>query len=308
MKKLLLPVFSLCFAVLTSAQTPTMDFETWTGNDPQGWVSGNAIMLLGNPQSVFKETTPANVHGGTSSMKIVTVTLTNNPDPTTIANPMGVAFPGVVNMSPLGLKDGYQYTNRPNTMEFWYKYTPVGGDSASCFVMLSKWNGTSRDTVAVGGLIMMSASSYTQGVVSLIYNPAFANTIPDSMRLYFTATCYTTLTCGTAGSTLWVDDITYTGYNGINDNNLSSEGVTVYPNPATDRAVISVDAAEAHSVLLYDVAGKLIGSTLLNTPAGSSNKKTGTLTTSSFPAGLYSFTVTDKNGKALKSGKLNIIK
>lgn len=307
MKKLILLLFVTASSVCAFAQT-TMDFETWSGNDPQGWVSGNAIMLLGNPQSVFKETLAANVHGGTSSMKLVTVTLTNNPDPTSIPDPMGAAFPGVVNMSPLGLKDGFPYTARPATASFWYKYTPVGGDSSSCFVMLSKWNGTSRDTIAVGGLVMMGAAAYTQGNINLIYDGAFSSVFPDSMRLYFSATCYTSLNCGTAGSTLWVDDITFTGWNGMNEP-VSSEGVTLFPNPAVDHVTISVDALEsAASVIAYDAAGKAVASASLTAPTNGTNNKTGKINTSALSSGLYSYSIIDTNGNSLRSGKFSVVK
>jgi hypothetical protein len=306
MKKLVFTLIVMGSSVAGFAQAPTMDFESWSGNNPSGWVSANAIMLLGNPQSVFKETIAANVHGGANSMKIVTVTLTNNPDPAAIPNPMGVAFPGVVNLSPLSLKDGYQYSGRPTTANFWYKYAPVGADSASCFIMLSKWN-TSRDTIAVGGWILnAAASSYAQATINLTYDAAFSNMIPDTMRIYYTATCYSTLTCGTAGSTLWVDDISFSGWNGINEN-PGSEGVTLFPNPASEFVNISVDALnEAYSVSVFDATGRMISSSTLAASNNGMNRKSGVVNTSTLAAGLYSYAITTQEGTSLRSGKFNV--
>ena len=305
MKKTLLSVLISGTSFCLFAQ-PTMDFETWTGNDPQGWISGNAIMLLGNPQSVFKETIAANVHGGTASMKIVTVTLTNNPDPTAIPDPMGAAFPGKVNLAPLSMKDGYDYFSRPATCSFWYKYAPTGGDSSSCFIMLSKWNGTSRDTLGVGGLVMMSAASFTQGTVNMIYDPVFSNTLPDSMRIYFTATCYTTLTCGTAGSTLWVDDVTFAGWNGINEHQ-NAQGVALFPNPAADHVTVTVAGLEEESyvVVAYDATGRSVASASLSLFNG---RRSGILNTSALSSGLYSYSILDKNGKAVRAGKFSVVR
>jgi hypothetical protein len=308
MKKLLFTLVISGMYLSGFAQAPTLDFESWSGNNPSGWVSANAIMLLGNPQSVFNETTAANVHGGVSSMKIVTVTLTNNPDPANVPNPMGAAFPGVVNLSPLSLKDGYQYAGRPTTANFWYKYAPVGADSASCFIMLSKWN-TTRDTIAVGGWVLKTAAtSYAQATINLTYDAAFSTMIPDTMRLYYSATCYATLSCGTAGSTLWVDDIGFSGWNGVNEN-PNAEGVTLYPNPANEFVNISVDALnEAYSVSAFDATGRIISTAALLSATNGMNRKSGVINTASLPSGLYSYTVNSKEGIAVRSGKFSVVR
>lgn len=314
MKKLLLFISASGMAFFASAQTqPTWDFESWTGSgasiEPTGWISGNAItgFPFNNPQSVFQETTAGKVHGGTYSMKLVTVDLSNNPDPSTIPDPMGAVFPGQISISPLGLKDGFAYAGRPNSVEFWYQYAPVGGDSASAFVLLSKWNSTTnmRDTVAVGGtVIKTAANSYVQGSFTLLY--LSATLIPDSMRIYFTSTCYTSLTCGTAGSTLWVDDITFTGWNGVNEN-ISSAGITVYPNPASDMVQISVDALkEAHGVNVYDAMGKMVCCVHLSDAGNGMNRKVGKIDATHLAAGVYSYSVTDKSGNMLRAGSFNV--
>lgn len=311
MKKILLS-FVVSGSFLFASAQPTWDFESWTGSgvgiEPSGWVSGNAITSppFNNPQSVFQETTAGKVHSGTYSMKLVTVTLTNNPSPTTIPNPMGAAFPGAISFSPLGLKDGCAFGSRPNTVQFWYQYTPTGGDSASCFVMLSKWNGASRDTIAVGGVVIQSAaSSYTQSTITMQY--LSTTLIPDSMRLYFSATCYTTLTCGTAGSTLWVDDITFSGWNGINEH-PSSTDVIVYPNPASSYVNVIADVNEAASVIAYDMTGRMVSTTALSSSNNGSNRMSGVINTSDYSAGLYSYSVLDKDGNALRNGTFNVVK
>ena len=288
------------------AQAPTFDFESWNGNDPTGWVSANAVSLLGNPQSVFKET--ASVHSGTAAMKLVTVTLTNNPSPASIPNPMGAAFPGVVNLSPLGMADGCQFTGRPATVDFWYKYAPVGGDSAACVVFLTKWN-TNRDTIAYGVWSINSAvSSYALSSINMIYNGSFSNMLPDTLHLYFTSTCYGTLTCGTAGSTLWVDDISFNGWNGINEN-PDGINVSVFPNPAADLVNIHVDAlSDAYTVSVFDVEGKAIMAGLLSPSSNGMNRKSAVINTTSMASGIYTYRITNEQGQSLRSGKFSVSK
>lgn len=314
MKKILLCLFVSGAFSCAFAQLPTFDFESWTGTgpgiEPTGWVSGNAITSFpfSNPQSVFQESTAANVHSGTYSMKLVTVTLSNNPDPTTIPNPMGAAFPGIVSISPLGLVDGFAYASRPADCQFWYKYSPVGADSASAYIVLTKWNSPKRDTIAAGGWVLKTAATtYTQATLNLIYDPAFNSMVSDTIHLYFTATCYSTLTCGTAGSTLWVDDISLNGWNGINEY-PGSEGVSVYPNPANEFVTISLDAADAVSLNAYDATGRIISSVPFYQATNGMNKKTGTITTSALAAGIYSYSILDKNGSFLRSGKFSVVR
>ena len=288
------------------AQSPTFNFETWTGNDPSGWISANSFMLLGNPQSVFKETTPSKVHGGTSSMKAVTVTLTNNPDPTTIPNPMGGAFPGVVNLSPLGLKAGFQYTGRPATADFWYQYTPVGSDSASCYIILTKWN-TTRDTIAEGNWVLKTAAAtYAQASISLTYDPAFNSMFPDSMSIFFSATCSASLNCGTAGSTLWVDDISFSSWTGI-PVAAEGQGLLLFPNPANDHVTITISDKNIASLFLFDLYGNKVGEAF---PIRQSNpdKRSLIIPTALLPSGMYFLQAVDGNNVNVSTQKLCLSK
>jgi hypothetical protein len=314
MKKTLLTFFISGALISSYAQAPTWDFETWTGTgasiEPSGWLSENAVVLpplYNNVQSVF-QATGADTHSGTYAMKIVTVALVSNPDPATIPDPMGAAWPGKINYSPLSLKDGLQFTGRPATVDFWYKYAPTGSDSASCLVILSKWN-TSRDTIATGGWVLKTAvSSYALSTMNLVYNPAFSTMLPDTMRIYFSATCWFPISCGKVGSTLWVDDIAFNGWNGVNEN-PNAIGVTLFPNPASDFATISVDALnEAYSATAYDATGRIVSTIPLSSSTNGMNRRSGIINTSGLASGFYSYTINDNNGNPLRSGKFSVVK
>jgi hypothetical protein len=253
-------------------------------------------------------------HGGSYAMKIKTVNVSNNPlPPGSIPNPAGIAFTGKVNISGFTatVKQGYAYTSRPANADFWYKYSPVGSDSAVCLVILSKWNTSinAKDTLATGFFMIKSAaSSYTHATFSLIYNLAFPGNIqPDTMFVYFSATCWATLSCGTTGSTLWVDDFAFSGWNGIMEFPASS-GVTVHPNPAIDYTTISVEEKNAEKVFVFDVTGRRITTIPLYTTMAGFNRKTAILNTTYFPAGMYSYIITDSEGASLKKGKLSIVR
>lgn len=307
MKKLLLSIIVTGTSFCASAQAPTWDFESWTGNEPTGWISENELMLAGNPQSAFQETNPAHVHGGTSALRLVSVTMTV--PVAGLPNPIGLAAPGkLVAFVP---KFGMAYSARPATVEFWSKYTPATSDSAE--FLISLWNSTTGDTLGFGYWKIGAASTaYTQQSIAITYDPTFASQLPDSMGLTFSSTKllnpnYTMcLNCGKAGSTLWVDDITFSGWNGINEH-LSSQGVTVFPNPATDHVNIAVDALnEAFAVHAFDLTGRQVGTASLSLATNGMNRRSGVINTSALSSGLYSYSVVDKNGTALRAGKEKI--
>ncbi|HEY4799232.1 MAG TPA: T9SS type A sorting domain-containing protein [Bacteroidia bacterium] len=296
-------------------QTPTLDFESWTGTganiEPTGWLSENAVVLpplYNNPQSVF-QVTGAETHGGTYAMKIVSVSMT-----TPIAglpNPIGLAAPGQqVGVAP---KFGFPYAARPNTMTFWAKYSPVSGDTAECAISI--WNSTTHDTIATG--VWKNAptiGAYAQQTINLIYNPAFSSELPDSMGLTFSSTILFNpnysicMNCGKVGSMLWVDDISFNGWNGIFEQ-LSSEGVSVFPNPAKDFLTIAVDGLDnVASVNVFDATGRRITSGLLSQSLNGMAKKSTVITTSDFSQGIYSFSVLDKNGNAVRIGKFSVVR
>ncbi len=316
MKKFLLSIAISSASVIAFAQ-PTWDFETWSGSgagiEPKGWVSENAVVLppiYNNPQSVFKDS--VNVHGGKYAMKITSVTMASNPAPTSLPDTIGLAAIGVVNLSPPSIKFGFGYTGRPNMISFWYEYAPVSGDTASCLVSL--WNGSTHDTIAVGFWTTGAAqSTYANQNVTLNYNPAFASEFPDSMAVMFSSTklfnpnyslCFH---CGKPGSNLWVDDVSFSGWNGINEH-PSSKDMIVYPNPATDFVNIIADVNEAYSVNIFDVTGRKISSSLFTQSVNGMTRKETFINTSKFSAGIYSYSVLDKSGIAIREGKFNVVK
>ncbi|MBI4946392.1 MAG: PCMD domain-containing protein [Bacteroidetes bacterium] len=316
--KLHLLVFIISGASVCTFAQPTMDFETWTTmnngtlatpEEPTGWITGNQLVTFvspGNSISVTK-VTGTEAHGGLYAMKIVTVDVVNDPSGGQLPDPTGVAFVGKVQISPLKLINGFPYTAKPATCEFWYKYTPQTGDSASCGLALTKWNGIKTDTIATGNIfIKNTAAFYVQATFNLIYNPLFSAVQPDTMRIGFSATCIASKTCGVVGSTLWVDDITFTGTTGMNQ--LSSfNDVELYPNPCNQSLNISAGTGEAVSVVVLDVIGKIVASAPL-TLSANGMKETGAINTSGFAMGLYSYSILDKSGNPMRAGKFNVVR
>lgn len=266
MKKILLSTIALAALALAGnaqAYIPNEGFENWgqtAGEDqqPQGWISYNVFTspLLpggsGNPTSVTQAGAPDNYQGNFSA-RIETVTLVTNPDTNAIPWTAGALFTGTVALSSPYMFPGYASQQRPATMSYYAKYTPSGGDSAFCLVAVTRWNGTSRDTIAAGYDVMNAAiSAYQQRNITLVYNPAHTNTIPDSISIMFSASM---LINPQQGSVLFVDAVAFSGYVGMDETTLNN-GVSVYPNPSATVTQFEVTADNASQVVVYDMTGR----------------------------------------------------
>lgn len=208
MKKNLLA--SILFSILVfslSAQT-NLNFETWTGNNPDGWITYNALMQLGAPQSTFKET--ADPGESLSSAKMVTIACTICPNfglPTTLG---GVVTGGLAGPPP---SIGVPYTGRPTSVDFQYKANPMAGDAGIMFVQVSRWDaGTAKKVVIGQGYLLANAAvtSWTSQNLPIQYANA---DVPDTLMILATSSAGSAIqglpNSGTpaTGSEFYVDSI-----------------------------------------------------------------------------------------------------
>lgn len=235
---------------------PTYNFENWvssgTYNDPSGWVSFNILSIVGNPITVFRDT--VNPHGGQYCMRITSAGLISNPSPADIPDTVGFAITGSISISPsVSVRSGSPYSARPSQITSYMRYTPaVGGDSSFFFAALTKWNGTTRDTIAVAGTVITGTVANWQAYnMPFIYNPLFSNTFPDSMTIACSATDDD---FPHVGSSLYVDDVTFSGWVGIEEN-ASVATIQIFPNPASDRITAQLSNA-ANKAIVYDLEGR----------------------------------------------------
>lgn len=188
MKKNLL-VFLTAICTSAIAQT-NLNFENWTGNEPNGWVTSNAITQSnGGSQTVFKET--SNPGQGTSSVKMVTGSCPDCPNfsifgqfgpPTPMPNPFGggiqlgdFAFPGA------------PYTMRPISIDFKYKSKPQGNDIGGFAVELTRYNSGTDETETVGEASFQSSAqitSWTNMNIPVVY---YSAQTPDTINIYATS-------------------------------------------------------------------------------------------------------------------------
>jgi len=280
---------------------PNGGFEDWTTEfsyeNPDHWQTFNFLSQLSppNPISAFKAI-GIDKHSGNYALKIKTVFLNNKPSQIKTGDSAGAVFTGKINYSPPSRTYGFPYTGRPENLEFWFKYLPVGGDAAGAGIMLLKWNGSSHDTIATGSVVLLATSAYTLSQAPLQYNSIG---LPDTAIIIFTASNDSVL--ARVGSILFVDDVQFTGWVGMDEQKLNSDKVKIFPNPAIDNVTILVEVKDAENVRVFDSSGKLAGIYKIHNYSTNVN-------TTLFSTGIYCCEIRDKKDKVITTGKFNVIK
>lgn len=280
-------VACLCFR--SQAQIPNAGFETWTSNDPNGWVTTNGLMLLGNPQSVFKST---DVHSGSFACEVNTVAITNKPPGVFVPDYTGSIFTGTQVF--VTSTFGFPYTKKPGKLNFWYKYNARNGDTASILAYTTKWNPAlqKRDTLSLAiSMLKDSVGVYTKGEV--VFFVMDSVTTPDTAVVLFASSM---ITSTHAGAKLLLDDIEFTGGN-VGMAEALPLTFTVFPNPVSDGSVqlLFQESNTAVSVSILDLQGKKV----LEFKGETVNGKLSFATTAMLP-GLYMLGVQTEKGSAIK--------
>lgn len=300
MKRGVITFVILASAIVFSKAQPNGGFEDWTTEfsyeNPDHWQTFNFLSLLipANPLSAFKAI-GIDKHSGNYALKLKTVFLNNKPSEIVIGDSAGAIFTGKINYSPPSRTYGFPYTGRPENLEFWFKYAPIGTDAAGAGIMLLKWNGSGHDTIATAAVVLLATSTYTLSQAPLEYN---STELPDTAIIVFTASNDSNL--ARVGSTLFIDDVLLTGWVGIDQPELNCK-VKIFPNPVSENVTIHAEIKEADHVMIFDAAGKSAGIYKIQNYATNVN-------TAFFAAGNYCCEIRDKKKRIITTGKFNVTK
>ncbi|MES2591567.1 MAG: T9SS type A sorting domain-containing protein [Bacteroidota bacterium] len=288
------------FTILNCKAQPNGSFENWTTvfsiPEPDGWQTPNFLSLLSppNPLSAFK-VTGLDVHSGNYALKLKTVYLNNKPPQLLVNDSSGGTYIGKIVFSPLSSTQGFPYTERPEKLQFWARYIPVGNDIGKAGVLLKKWNISDFDTIAYSLIEIPPTPVYTLFEVDINY---FSSEAPDSAVIAFA----TSKNAGTSrvNSTLYLDDIQFSNAVGIAEG-LTEYRTSAYPNPATDNVTIYAENKDADNVQLVDINDKLAGVYKLQNNYSKIN-------TSLFASGTYIYTIRDNKERNLFKGQFKVVK
>ena len=188
MKKrfLLLIAIGLFASNFIWAQT-NLNFESWSGNEPTGWVSSNSLTTAGGgAQTVLQVTT--NTGQGNSSVKLVTGSCPTCPS-FSVFGPFGPATPfpnpmgGSIQLGDL-VTPGVPYNQRPISVDFKYKSNPQGNDAGGFQVELTRWNGATGETETIGEGYFeanTTVSNWTNVNIPISYSSTL---MPDTINIF----------------------------------------------------------------------------------------------------------------------------
>ena len=271
MKKILFAFLLFCISSsITSAQTvPNGGFEDWTANTtgtyayelPDQWKTTDSASLAltsGLFHSAVKESSLT--HGGSYSLKLIGWA-------TIFGNAPGAASNGDIDITTLSIIKGSADTVRHQKLNGFYIFSPVGGDTCHIIATLVKWNNSTnmRDTIATGAFSTNDATGTTAfSPFSVNFNYSNWTDNPDTMVVLI-LTSRLNVPSGNPGTSLYVDDLSFTGVVGIDEIASNINSVKLFPSPASSTMTIRVDLKQAQNLqyTIYDIAGKHVFSDVL---------------------------------------------
>lgn len=266
----------------SNGQVLNPDMENWSGNDLSDWFDLNQYIVYGLPQTAFPETT--GVPSGSSALKLETVLCLICPSIPGFG-PSDTIIPGVI-------LQNQQYIGMPDSLVFYYKYTPSGVDTAIVNFAVT----LSGVTQGNANFYIFSAASWTRLALPVSYIGGAQNS--DSLDISF-ASSYANNP--KVGSELFIDNISLVSSASGVSSLLKEIDVSLFPNPCSGLLNINSSTLEAKSFVIYTNSGKRIFSTNLT---GLNN----TIDLTELANGNYFYSISDEKGFALKQGKIQLIK
>lgn len=250
MKRLYIILLAVVFSIALKAQNPIPNpgFETWVNDSSAtSWTSKfdtTVIIVTIHIQTACKTT---DMHSGSYAIKVFPYHLVN-----TMLS-IDKYIPGFATIGGLKLDianqnvnfvGGVPITSKPTKVTGWFKYAPVGTDTATVLVNMSK-----NDTIiGTGKFTTTGATSvYTQFDANINYTDS---RMPDKINVILLSSSQTITQLG---SMFYVDDLDVVGGGaGITPLNALLP-VNVYPNPSNGK--INIELPAEAKVRIFNMIG-----------------------------------------------------
>ena len=288
MRYFTLIILGFIFSNISAQSLSNGGFETWVGGNPASWSTSHSSISA----STLESQDSTHVYQGSYDIKLVGGT---------VPAPANIAYPGFAHYGTAAYDNSQQdfvlnsvpYPYRPDSIQFAYEYNPSGNDSANVFCNL--FSGSQGNIIGLVNINLGATASYRLVTLPVTYMSA---STPDSLNLTFYSGG---LFPPVAGSTMHLDAVKFI-YNGSTTGIESVAGgadVTVYPNPARAKLIISVnDKMIGSTIRVYSVLGnEMMSSELINSH--------NTMDVSALSEGIYIYRIINKNEKTIYTGKFS---
>jgi len=230
------------------------DLENWVPEVygvPTSWyVTGGG----GNGNPGVVQTSDKN--SGTYAVELQTYQGDNNGNP--VARGGGVStgyYPSGMCAGPNCQMGGQPFTNQSDTLEFYYKYAPMNGDTAAVSLTFKNMGNV---VAGAGMLIHTAASSYQH--MKVPFNTM--NTI-DTVVVTFMSSTFMDTALAFIGSDFKVDDVYFTSQSMGIEQHSASAPIQVYPNPAVDGRFVVSNIGRHDLVRVLNVYGQEINAEIV---------------------------------------------
>jgi hypothetical protein len=146
----------------------------------------------------------------------------------------GIAVSGVLNTTSFQAVSGFEYSDRPASLDGYWQYMAGGSDQGFIAVYLTKWNSglSERDTIGqvkypLPGMVMVWRSFS----LPLSYS---SSDVPDTAMIILSASGKTPV----SGSYLYIDNLIFAGGTVGVDNPSATTGVSLFPNPVIQNELV----------------------------------------------------------------------
>jgi hypothetical protein len=308
MKKITFLLLGLCISNFIFSQIPNAGLENWYTETetathffvPQHWISSDEVVntFFSGYSGISVTQTATSYSGSFAAMMQVAA---NNSDtcPGAIYSCDSLAqFMKFIFNNKMA---GFPCTLRPASLQGYYKFTGVGGDSATCIVLMTKWNSVThkRDTINYtksGNGITAAAYTFFNVPLHYINNAEY----PDTALMGIGIQGKNGKTAH-IGSIMYVDALAFNGSVnlGVNELNTESGNVMLYPNPFNNNATLSISPQIKLNnaiVEIYNVLGQTVR-TIQNISENNINIEKGNL-----QSGIYFYRLLN-NSEPLSTGK-----
>lgn len=251
-------------------QPPNGSFENWSGDplNPDDWYTLNIIT---SDYPTFGTTRTTDAYDGTYALKLVS----GRVDATPMGFPMidTTAMAGIGIITAQGPQNGIPYTDRPNKLTFYYKYTPgtyPSGVVDTAQVVVTFRPQDSNTTIG-RGTIKFYGNAVTQYTFAEIPITWWSESTPNSLEIDITSSVTGFSTCDIChyanqiGSELIIDKLAFEFSSNIENNIKDSDIKIIYPNPATDIITLNINNInnDELTINIYNVIGSLVKSEIL---------------------------------------------
>lgn len=308
MKKTITKFLMLLAAIPSFAQIENGSFEYWETNlngneEPTGWTTD----LYPRAQDGLPVPFEKDPDAYTGSYAI---TLKNIVKIEEVGN--SIAVTGIYGYLMLGKFNsendnlvGQPINERPIAISGYYKFNqgaPLNSDiydTAKIYVALSKWIPAlnASDSLATASLqIYETKTEYTKFTLNLNYGDG---SIPDTLVIFFSTGPDTHDAFN--GTSLTIDDLSYTTVTGLSYPISNLYPVKTYPNPAMTGVNFKDLPAESRFIIVKDLSGRTVKTLDLSSDNSS-------IETSNLHSGMYLYSVLGSEENVLFTGKFDIKK